>query len=123
MKKGIGAGTLVVIGLIAWWLTRSKQVQAAGLLPGQTYPAEYGESEYEKLHKTVPITQWVEKELIVYGKQGWEWELQAEIAGGEVPPVPAMDLITTAAWYWDGSKWSTRTRPGFEGVEFLGFPG
>ena len=66
MKKTSGIGALVVIGLIAWWLTRNRQAQAAGLLPGKTYPTDYGESEYEKLHRVVPITQYVEKELIVF---------------------------------------------------------
>ena len=64
MKRGIGVGTVVVIGLIVWWLTRSKQTQASELLPGATSVVE---SEYEKLHKTVPITASVEKVLEVYG--------------------------------------------------------
>ena len=63
--KGIGA--VVIVGLVVWWLTqRQKQAQAAELLPGKTYPTEYGESEYEKLHKVVPITEYIEKELIVF---------------------------------------------------------
>ena len=62
--KGIGA--IAIIGLAVWWLTqRQKQAQASELLPGATYVTE-SESEYEKLHKTVPITQYVEKELIVF---------------------------------------------------------
>jgi len=73
VKRGIGIGTLVVIGLIAWWLSRNKQAQAAELLPGQTYPTEYGESEYEKLHKVVPITRYVEREIPVY-QTIEEWE-------------------------------------------------
>ena len=69
MKRGIGIGTLVVIGLIAWWLSRNKQAQAAELLPEQTYPTEYG----EKLHKVVPITRYVEREIPVY-QTIEEWE-------------------------------------------------
>ena len=63
--KGIGA--IVIGGLVVWWLAqRQKQAQAAELLPGKTYPTDLGESEYEKLHKVVPITQYVEKELRVF---------------------------------------------------------
>jgi len=64
MKRGIGIGALIAIGLVVWWLMRSKQTQASELWPGATYVAE---SEYEKLHKTVPITASVEKVLEVYG--------------------------------------------------------
>ena len=57
-------GTIVIIGLIVWWLTqRQKEVQAAEVLPSKTYPAE---SEYEKLHRVVPITRYMEKEIPVY---------------------------------------------------------
>ena len=65
-----GIGTIVIIGLGVGWLTRSKQAQAAELLPGETYPAE---SEYEKLHRVVPITEFVEKEMPVYNTiEAWE---------------------------------------------------
>ena len=60
--KGIGA--IVIIGLLIWWLSQRKEAQAAPLLPGETYPAE--ESEYEKLHKIVPITRHVTKEIPVF---------------------------------------------------------
>jgi len=70
MKAAGGIGTLVIIGLIVWWLTRNKQAQAAGLLPGETYPTE---SEYEKLHRVVPITRYMEKEIPVY-QTIEEWE-------------------------------------------------
>ena len=73
MKRGIGIGTLVVIGLIAWWLSRNKQAQAAESLPELAYRTEYGESEYEKLHKVVPITRYVEREIPVY-QTIEEWE-------------------------------------------------
>jgi len=63
VKTGIGA--IVVIGLLVWWLTQRREAQAAGLLPGETYPI-YEESEYEKLHKVVPITKYLEKEFIVF---------------------------------------------------------
>jgi len=57
-------GTIVIIGLIIWWLTqRQKEAQAAELLPSKTYPAE---SEYEKLHRVLPITKYVEKQIPVY---------------------------------------------------------
>ena len=62
-NKGTNIGWVIVIGFVIWWLTRSKQAQAAGLLPGETYPYE---SEYEKLHRVVPITEYVEKELPVF---------------------------------------------------------
>ena len=66
--KGIGA--IVIVGLVVWWLTqRQKQAQAAELLPGQTYPTEYGESEYEKLHKVVPITASTSRLFEVYGEE------------------------------------------------------
>jgi len=61
--KGIGIGAIVVIGLIAWWLTRSKQAQAATGAPSGEVS---GLSEYEKLHITVPITRYIEKELVVF---------------------------------------------------------
>ena len=66
MKTAGGIGILIIAGLIIWWLIQSKQARAAGLLPGQTYPAQVGETEYEKLHTTVPITRYVEKEMPVY---------------------------------------------------------
>ena len=56
----------VIAVLVIWWLTQSKQARAAELLPGQTYPTEVGETEYEKLHKIVPIIQYIEKELVVF---------------------------------------------------------
>ena len=63
MKRGIGIGTIVIIGLIVWWLTRNRQAEAA----------DVGESEYEKLHKVVPITEFVKKEVPVYSTiEAWE---------------------------------------------------
>ena len=62
MKRGIGIGTIVVIGLIVWWLTqRQKQAQASGIPPGEM-------SEYEKLHTYVPITASTERLFEVYGE-------------------------------------------------------
>ena len=63
MKKGMGIGGLVLIGLVFWALTRGKEARAAELLPGATYLPE---SEYEELHKVVPITKYVEKEIPVF---------------------------------------------------------
>ena len=63
MGKGIGIGAIVVIGLIAWWLTRSKQAQAATGVPSGEVSRL---SEYEKLHTYVPITRHIEKELVVF---------------------------------------------------------
>ena len=60
MKKGMGMGGLVLIGLLAWVLTQKKPAQAAELLPGATYNEP---SEYELLHKVVPITKYVTKEI------------------------------------------------------------
>ena len=66
--KGIGA--IVIGGLVVWWLAqRQKQAQAAELLPGKTYPTDLGESEYEKLHTTVPITASTERLFEVYGEE------------------------------------------------------
>ena len=62
MKRGAGIGTLVVIGLVIWWLTqRQKQAQASGIPPGEM-------SEYEKLHIMVPITAKTERLFEVYGE-------------------------------------------------------
>ena len=70
MKTASGIGMPVIIGLVVWWLTRSKQVQATGLLPEQTYPTK---SEYEKLRRVVPITAYVERTVPVY-QSIEEWE-------------------------------------------------
>lgn len=67
-----GIGILVIAGLVIWWLSRSKQAKATELLPGETYSTE-PESEYEKLHKTVPITEYVTKQISVYNSIE-EWE-------------------------------------------------
>jgi len=61
MKTGIGG--VLLIGLLVWWLTQKKEAQASELLPGETYSEE---SEYEKLHKVVPITKYVVKEIPVF---------------------------------------------------------
>ena len=65
MKRGIGIGTIVVIGLIVWWLTQKREARAAELLPGATYLTE---SEYERLHMIVPITASTERLFEVYGE-------------------------------------------------------
>ena len=63
MKTAGGIGTLVIIGLVVWWITWDRQAKAA----------EYGEPEYEKLHKVVPITRYVEREMPVYSTiEDWE---------------------------------------------------
>jgi len=67
MKKGAGIGGLVIIGLIVWWLTQRKPAQTAELSPGETYLPE---SEYEKLHTTVPITKYVERTIPVFQEGG-----------------------------------------------------
>ena len=60
MKRGVGISTVVIIGLVAWWLMqRQKQAQASGM-------SEV--SEYEKLHTTVPITASTERLFKVYGE-------------------------------------------------------
>jgi len=66
VKRDIGIGTIVIIGLVLWWLTQRREAQAAGLLPDQTYPHEI--SEYERLHMTVPITASTERLFEVYGE-------------------------------------------------------
>jgi len=62
MKQGIG--TLLIIGLIMWWLWQRKPAQAAELLPGAIYPPEV--SEYELLHRVVPITEYREEVVPVF---------------------------------------------------------
>ena len=61
MKQGISIGTVVIIGLVIWWLTqRQKPAQASGRPASEV-------SEYEKLHTTVPITASTERLFEVYG--------------------------------------------------------
>ena len=60
-----------ILAVVFWRAKRqSDKVQAAGLLPSATYPYE---SEYEKLHKVVPITKYVERQIPVY-RTIEEWE-------------------------------------------------
>ena len=55
-------GAIVIIGLIAWWLTqRQKQAQAFGTSVSEL-------DEYEKLHTTVPITASTSRLFEVYGE-------------------------------------------------------
>ena len=61
MKQCIGI--IVIIGLIAWWLTqRQRQAQASGMSTSKP-------NEYEKLHTTVPITANTERLFEVYGEE------------------------------------------------------
>ena len=61
MKRGVGIGTVVIIGLAAWWLAqRQQQAQASGMPEVD---------EYEKLHTTVPITASTERLFEVYGEE------------------------------------------------------
>ena len=63
MKRGVGIGTVVIIGLVVWWLTqRQRQAQASGM-------SASGMSEYERLHTTVPITASTERLFEVYGEE------------------------------------------------------
>ena len=63
MKRGVGIGTVVIIGLAAWWLTqRQRQAQASGMSANEM-------DEYERLHTTVPITASTERLLEVYGEE------------------------------------------------------
>ena len=115
MKRGISIGTVVIIGLVIWWLTqRPKSIQTTKITPMRFYPQG---SEYEKLHKVVPITRYVERQIPVYGLQGWEWELRAEIDSGRIPAPPELTMIPESAWYWTGVIWEARTRPGFEPIK------
>ena len=59
MKGGIG--TVVIVGLVVWWLTQQKQAQAAGMPAGKM-------SEYERLRTYVPITASTERWFEVYGE-------------------------------------------------------
>ena len=62
MKRGVGIGTIVIVGLVIWWLSQRREAQAAGMPAGEM-------SEYEKLHTYVPITASTEKLFEVYGGQ------------------------------------------------------
>ena len=71
MKRGISIGTVVIIGLVIWWLTqRPKSIQTTEITPMRFYPQG---SEYEKLHRVVPITKHIEVEIPVY-RTIEEWE-------------------------------------------------
>ena len=61
MKRGVGIGTIVIIGLVVWWLTQRQEAQAEGISVGEM-------SEYEKLHINVPITAKTERLFEVYGE-------------------------------------------------------
>ena len=58
MKRGVGIGTVVIIGLAVWWLAQRQKQEVSGM------PEV---SEYEKLHTTVPITANTERLFEVYG--------------------------------------------------------
>ena len=64
---------IAAISVVVFWLVKrqSDKVQAAGLLPDAIYPTT--ESEYEKLHRVVPITKCVERQIPVY-QTIEEWE-------------------------------------------------
>jgi len=66
-----GIAKIVVVGVlvgVAWWVTR-RIAEGKPIIPTATEAM----SEYEKLHKVVPITKFVEKEIPVYGTIE-EWE-------------------------------------------------
>ena len=74
--KGKDMTSIIVvaaISVVVFWLVKrqSDKAQAAELLPGAIYPTT--ESEYEKLHKVVPITKHIEVEIPVY-RTIEEWE-------------------------------------------------
>lgn len=107
----------IVIGALVV-ITRAKPkaevqpeiTEEAGVTPFVS-PEEYAEITGEPL----PIT-YKEYQL----RQGaFEWELQSAIEAGSIPPPPQRDLITIAAWYWNGHEWITKTRPGFEPVQLI----
>ena len=73
-EKDIGKLVIAVaISAVVFWVVKrqSDKTQAAGLLPGAIYPTT--ESEYEKLHRVVPITKHIEVEIPVY-RTIEEWE-------------------------------------------------
>ncbi len=61
-------GTLVLIGLVVWWLSKGQGTEAANLLPalktGATFPSY--PSEYELMHTTLPITSFTDKTIPVF---------------------------------------------------------
>ena len=74
--KGKDRTSIIVVAAIlavVFWLVKRQldKAQAAGLLPGAIYPTT--ESEYEKLHRVVPITKHIEVEIPVY-RTIEEWE-------------------------------------------------
>jgi len=91
-EKDIGKLVIAVaISAVIFWLVKrqSDKTQAAELLPGETYVAE---SEYEKLHRVVPITKHIEVEIPVY-RTIEEWE-EDKLLQEIVPlPVPPKEII------------------------------
>ena len=61
MERGVCIGTVVIIGLVAWWLTQRQRQARAYWKPEM--------DEYEKLHTTVPITALTERLFEVYGEE------------------------------------------------------
>ena len=68
MKRGMGIGAILLIGGLWLILRKPAEAQAATLLPYPSYP-----SEYELLHKVVPITKYEEKKIPVFTSFE-EWE-------------------------------------------------
>ena len=61
---------IAAILAVVFWRAKRQSDKAVGPLSGATYPYE---SEYEKLHKVVPITKYVERQIPVY-QTIEEWE-------------------------------------------------
>ena len=61
---------IAAILAIVFWRAKRQSDKAVGPLSGATCPYE---SEYEKLHKVVPITKYVKRQIPVY-RTIEEWE-------------------------------------------------
>ena len=62
---------IAAILAVVFWRAKRQSDKAVGPLSGAIYPTT--ESEYEKLHKVVPITKYVERQIPVY-RTIEEWE-------------------------------------------------
>lgn len=53
-------------------------------------------------------------------RTGSQSEVQDLIDAGIIPPPPTdVMLIPESEWFWTGSNWRARTRPGFEPITLI----
>jgi hypothetical protein len=55
-KAALGIGTLIIIGLVLWAISRAREAEAAP-------------QELEKWHVEVPIPLWLKKEIPVFPEE------------------------------------------------------